>query len=159
MLLRKFSDNWTLRVCNVFKLQMSVISVLHKLEAKYKVSLQTVIVKAPMYQHLCCVLVFGRREAKETFISHRSLLYIVCSIIVVSWSLKHFLFSLLEMISTPPTVGTFCKSWAFPKIQIQLVICGQWWGVCAQGVGTRSNGGHPVQWTPLRRHTRTYINA
>ena len=67
--------------------------------------------------------------------------------------LKAFLFGLLEVIKHPPTVGTFCKSWAFPKIQIQLVICGRWRGVCAQGVGTRSNGGHPVLWTRLHTHS------
>ncbi len=75
--------------------------------------------------------------------------------------LKAFLFSLLEVIRHPPTVGTFCKSWAFPKIQIQLVICGQWWSVCvcvhrglehAQTEGILCCG---LSYT----HTHTYINA
>lgn len=62
--------------------------------------------------------------------SIRSLPYIVYKYYCCFVKLKAFSLSLLEVIRHPPAVGTFCKSWAFPKNQICLVICGWRWGVC-----------------------------
>ena len=150
----KFSDGWTLSlvVCGAYQLCFMFYSSCKHNMHNYPA-------------HNQCqsrVLLFCTREAKQ--ITQVITLYcrhdfsIIVFFCFFFTKLKAFLSSLLEVIRHPPTVGTFCKSWAFPKIQIRLVICGRWWGVCvcAQGVGTRSNGRYPVLWTLL--HTHSHIH-
>lgn len=70
---------------------------------------------------LSCIAV-GRREAKQTFIPVKNLtdhyfmgstwLPAYCRIVEPS----ALVYRLLEVITHPPTVGTFCNSWAFPKM-------------------------------------------
>lgn len=90
-------------------------------------------------RHLCDVLVIFTLYCLKV-------LSLVCEY-------KGILVCLLEVIRHPPTVGTFCKSWAFPNNLILLVICGQ--RVYAHGAGRHSNGGHPV--LQILLHTLTHI--